>query len=137
MAHKESVSPLLNSTFLFHSESAVGLKSFFSFRTYTVTCVSTSAASLEDTITVYDYIYNASAGPSSLTLTFDTNIVALTTYECSVKLKQENYTSAKSLPSVVTTPALTGKKLNLNRYSPPPRRKIKYTIVDLINALDT
>ena len=123
------MSPLLNSSFLFHSESAVGLKSFLSFRTYTVTCVSTSAATLEDTITVYDYIYNASAGPSSLTLTFDTNIVALTTYECSVKLKQENFTSAKSLPSVLTTPALTGKKLNLNRYPLPPKKKKKMYLI--------
>ena len=69
--------------------------------------MSTSATTLEGTETVFNY--NISAGPASLSVTFTSDVVAETTYECSVKLKQNNYTSAKSVPSTVTTPALTGK----------------------------
>ena len=65
--------------------------------------MSTTAATLEDTESVY--MYNASGGPASLSLTFTSGVIVGATYECSVKLKKDNYTSAKSAPAVVTVTA--------------------------------
>ena len=64
--------------------------------------MSTTAGTLEET----EIVTNASYGPASLSVTF-TSAVAGTTYECSVKMKNslDDYTSAKSAPSIVTTPS--------------------------------
>ena len=50
-------------------------------------------------------MYNASEGPASLTLTFASGVVIGATYDCSVKLRKDNYTSAKSAPAIVTVTA--------------------------------
>lgn len=68
-----------------------------------MTCVSATAAALEATETVY----NASEGPANISVTFTSGVVVGATYECSVKMKKDNYTSAKSAPSIVTV-QLTG-----------------------------
>lgn len=65
-----------------------------------MTCVSDTAASLYDTENDGD----ASSGASSFKITFDTGVIPGTTYECSIKMVHDSYTSAKSIPSIVITP---------------------------------
>ncbi|XP_060555809.1 uncharacterized protein LOC132716530 [Ruditapes philippinarum] len=67
---------------------------------YQVTCVSNTASTLYDTESDGD----ATAGSGSFSLTFNTGVVPGTTYECSIKMDQSSYTSAKSMPAVVITP---------------------------------
>ena len=69
-----------------------------------MTCVSVSAATLEDTETDTD----ATSGSTSFSMTFNSGVVAGTTYECSVKMEQAGYTSAKSAPVIVITPDSAG-----------------------------
>ena len=76
----------------------------FLIRRYTVTCVSTTASTLQDS----KQDTSAQSGSSSFSLTLSSGVVDGTTYECSVKMTKSGYTSAKSPPAFVTTPAATG-----------------------------
>ena len=75
------------------------------YRTYTLSCVSTTASTLEESVSLYNY--DASWGPYSLALTFTSGVIVGATYDCSVKLMKDNYTSAKSVPAFVTVTAGT------------------------------
>lgn len=68
--------------------------------TYTVNCDSTTAATLTDTV-VDD---QAGAGSAEFTVDFTDGVIPGTTYECSVEMEKDGYTSARSFPSVVITP---------------------------------
>ena len=87
------------------SHNQAHLKMMF-YSTYEVTCVSVSAATLQDTEADTD----AAAGSTSFSKTFTSTdgVVAGTTYECSVKLTKDGYTSAKSPPVIIVTPDAAG-----------------------------
>ena len=70
-----------------------------------MTCVSVSAATLEDTLDDTD----TTAGSSSFSMSFTTGVEAGTTYECSIKMERDGYTSAKSAPAIVVTPDAAGR----------------------------
>ena len=65
-----------------------------------------SASTLTGTVSDTD----ASAGSPSFSKTFTSTdgVVAGTTYECSVKLTKDGYTSAKSPPIIIITPDAAG-----------------------------
>ena len=72
------------------------------FSTYIINCDSISAATLTQTLENY----LAEEGPTNFTVTFDQSagVIPGTTYECSVKMEIDGFTSAKSFPSIIITP---------------------------------
>ena len=78
---------------------------YIHFSEYQVTCVASTASTLYDTLTDGD----ATSGSTSFKVTFNSGVIPGTTYECSTKMVESGFTSAKSIPSIVITPDDTCK----------------------------